>query len=418
MEKVQVLDAALTDGVSAAAPTRSAISGLIGIMLMEDEMRRKGSQDGYLRERNGNWFVQYREWRRTIQGDLGYKRVERLVGPAKGSEKLSRARARERAREMVNKANGVNSQPGGMIAFGDFYRDRYRPDIEARASKNWQKTKGSIVQNHILPTFDQMPLHELDTRRIQMLLSAKVDAGLSSQTVAHIRNCISGILRHARRCKFISGQLPTEDCIIPEVQHKDRRALTLVQLRMLAEAMPPRWRALVLVMGRHGLRIGEAAGLRWKDVNLTDEPIISDGELIRPNSIFVRSNWTAGERREPKAKQRRHIPLLAETWVALSLHFELSKWTSPDDPVFAGHTGNPVDGHNVARRSLATAATSIGAPWVTWHTFRHTSATLADQAGLTPAEKQKLLGHRNADMTIRYTHPDMERVREQLEMVN
>jgi integrase len=416
--KVQVLDVALNTGAPAVAPSRSAFSGLIGIMLMEDEMRRKGSQDGYLRERNGNWFVQFREWRRTLQGNLEYKRVEKLVGPAKGSEKLSRARAREKAREMVGKANGVNANPGGMIQFGEFYDSHYRPDIEIRASKNWQKSKGSIVQNHILPTFEKMPLGEIDTRRVQMLLSAKVDAGLSTQTIAHIRNCLSSILRHARRCKFITGQLATEDCIIPEVRHKERRALTLIQLRMLAEAMPPRWRALVLVMGRHGLRIGEAAGLCWKDVNLTDEPIISNGELIQPNSLYVRSNWTAGERREPKAKQRRHIPLVAETWVALSLHLEISKWTAPDSPVFAGHTGNPVDGHNVARRSLATAATSIGTPWVTWHSFRHTSATLADRAGLTPAEKQKLLGHRNADMTIRYTHPDMERVREQLERVN
>lgn len=52
-----------------------------------------------------------------------------------------------------------------------------------------------------------------------------------------------------------------------------------------------------------------------------------------------------------------------------------------------------------------------GAPWVTWHVLRHTCATLSDQAGLTVAEKQKLLGHATAAMSTHYTHPDMERMR-------
>lgn len=121
--------------------------------------------------------------------------------------------------------------------------------------------------------------------------------------------------------------------------------------------------------------------------------------------------------KEGRTARDRKAPLTAETWVALMLHYERTKWQGQDQPVFAGNTGMPMDGHNVLVRSFRAAAKRIGAPWATWHTLRHTSATLADKCGLSVAEKQKLLGHRDAEMTTRYTHPEIERVREALEKI-
>jgi integrase len=54
---------------------------------------------------------------------------------------------------------------------------------------------------------------------------------------------------------------------------------------------------------------------------------------------------------------------------------------------------------------------------VTWHSFRHTNATLADQAGLTDTERQRVLGHASDRMTRHYSHADLERVRAKLNEV-
>jgi integrase len=95
----------------------------------------------------------------------------------------------------------------------------------------------------------------------------------------------------------------------------------------------------------------------------------------------------------------------------------VSKFRGEDQPVFASRNGTPLDAHNVSNRSLKRAARKIGLPRVSFHSLRHTTATLADKVGLTIAEKQKILEHRTADISTHYTHPEIERVRQALEQI-
>jgi len=87
------------------------------------------------------------------------------------------------------------------------------------------------------------------------------------------------------------------------------------------------------------------------------------------------------------------------------------KFVGEEQPVFAGNTGQPLDAHNVSQRSLRTAAKAAGVPWATFHCLRHTTATLSDMVGITVAAKQKILGHRTAELSAHYTHPEMESIR-------
>ena len=52
-----------------------------------------------------------------------------------------------------------------------------------------------------------------------------------------------------------------------------------------------------------------------------------------------------------------------------------------------------------------------------WHSFRHTLGSLADQAGLTLTERKRVLGHAGDHMTMHYSHADLERVRVGLEAI-
>jgi integrase len=71
-----------------------------------------------------------------------------------------------------------------------------------------------------------------------------------------------------------------------------------------------------------------------------------------------------------------------------------------------------MDAHNFSNQILKPAARSI--PWACFHVLRHTTATLADKAG----QQQKILGHRTADLSTHYTHPEIEDTREAMERMS
>lgn len=393
--------------------------------LREDMVRRKGSQNGSVRAVAGRWYVQFARWVKDETGNLAWCRTELAMSRdgkplmAIGADRIGKREAERLAYELyVAPANGINSMPQGLATVQQFVDLRFRPDHIALLKASGRQHYEHLLRAHILPTLGAMQLRDVDADMVQRLLSAKAQT-YSSQTVLHVRNALSALFRHARRLKFYSGALPTEDAALPTLRHAERRALTWPQVAALADGMPQRHRALVIVLAQTGMRIGEAAGLNWSACNFTDEWAVRDGIAIPANAICVRRNWTRGELTDLKGSDKvRIVPMTAEVWVALQVHRERSKWIGEDQPVFTGNTGSRLDAHNVGQRSLKTAAAKIGCPWVSWHVLRHTAATLGEVAGLTPAEKQKILGHRSQALTIRYTHPEAEGVRAKLESIS
>jgi integrase len=103
----------------------------------------------------------------------------------------------------------------------------------------------------------------------------------------------------------------------------------------------------------------------------------------------------------------------------MALEFEAirkrSKFTGPDDPVFASKTGRPMDEHNTAKRTLKKIGAKLGMPWLSWHAFRRTHTTLADQLEMTAGDRMAMMGHADFRMTTQYTQVDMKRRREVIE---
>jgi integrase len=60
---------------------------------------------------------------------------------------------------------------------------------------------------------------------------------------------------------------------------------------------------------------------------------------------------------------------------------------------------------NVRRRQLEPASRKAGVPWVGFHTFRHTAASLLFAGGANIIEVQKFLGHHSPSFTLdTYVH--------------
>lgn len=353
-------------GLARCDDTLSRVLGLRG-----DDVRRKGSQSGSVRVAAGRWYVQYSRWTKDEQGNLAWRRTEAAMERegkpvmATGPERVGQREAKRIAYDLyVSPANSVNSAPQGMMTVQQFIDARFRPDHINMLKASGRQHYEHMLRAHILPTLGAEQLGRVDADMVQRLLTAK--AGVySSQTVLHIRNAVSALFRHARRLKYFAGELPTEDASLPKLRHSDRRALRWDQALALADAMPPRHRALVILLAQTGLRIGEAAGLAWSCCNFEDGWQIRDGIAIPANTICARYNWTRSELSDLKGTDKvRMVPMTAEVWVALQIHREQSKWCGEEQPVFCGNTGARLDAHNVGQRSLKSAGSKIGCPWV------------------------------------------------------
>jgi integrase len=180
----------------------------------------------------------------------------------------------------------------------------------------------------------------------------------------------------------------------------------------LAEAAQHRLGPLFSVTLALGLRLGEALGLQWRDVDF-------DAKTLR---VARAAQWIKGELTyvEPKSERsRRTIPLPAFACEVLEKlraerraeRFAKGRPWKDDAPVFASTVGTPIDDSN-ARKAFKEILNAAGLPHMRIHDLRHTCATLLLAQGVHPRVVMETLGHSQYSLTMdTYSHvlPVLER---------
>ncbi len=167
------------------------------------------------------------------------------------------------------------------------------------------------------------------------------------------------------------------------------------------------------------MNVAELAGLRWKYLNLGEQPVTVEGETLPPRALAVRANFYRGAWCSLKqGSRKRNVPLAAAVIEELERWRAASKFTRPEDPVFAASNGSPLHENNTTKRILRPAGEAAGLPFhLSWHVFRHSAATLAELASMPLSDRQALMGHAGGEMTLHYTHSDTDRLRAGVEQM-
>lgn len=392
------------------------------LSIFEAMSRRRGQRSGHLHQSSGNWMLRYRVDSPDVFLDDGTPARDRItvtIARSTGPDAISKREAERIAWETyLSPLDAANTRPSSGKPLLEFVNKRFRPDVIETLKPSGKKHYEYLLSKHVLPILGPVKLRDITVERIQGLLNVK-GRGLSTQTVVHVRNCISAILRHAKAMQWYFGELPTQAVRLPSMQRKELYALTWGQVCQFANVLPEPCATLVVFLAVTGLRIGEAMGLRWKRVNLTQAPVIVDMEVIPPMSLLVRENYVLGKYQTLKTgTSYRTIPI--PEWFAPRMALLAGTNYAAQNAVFLNASGTgPIDQHNLAARVLKPAARALKIPWVSWHTMRHTFSTLTDQGGLTMSERMKLLGHSTPSVTAGYTHPELALMRGRVEvMVN
>lgn len=160
--------------------------------------------------------------------------------------------------------------------------------------------------------------------------------------------------------------------------------------------MHPKYRLLFEFLASTGLRISEGVGLQWSHV-------VVDGSRPR---VRVRRAIVRGREHPPKSRHgRRDVPLSHELVRGLRKLRMATEWARDDDPVFATTAGTPLNPDNLRHRCLRPAAEEAGVPWIGFHTFRHTCASMLFERGANAVQVQRWLGHHSPAFTLAtYVH--------------
>jgi len=168
-----------------------------------------------------------------------------------------------------------------------------------------------------------------------------------------------------------------------------------------------------------GMRPGEVQALRWADCDLAagivrvEKTLVwLDGPKDEKTGKRRGKTWQLGD---PKTRRsRRAIPLPASVATELRAHratqaeWKLKLGAAYEDNglVFASETGGPVDGQNLAYRTLKPILKAAKLPLrFRWYDCRHTCATLLLAAGENPKVVSERLGHATVAFTLdRYGH--------------
>jgi integrase len=189
----------------------------------------------------------------------------------------------------------------------------------------------------------------------------------------------------------------------PRVPRHEATAFNVEQARaFMATVSQDRLAALYLVALAGGLRRGEALALRWEDIEFEAGTV-----AVRRTLSKVKGGWAF---QEPKtAESRRVVRLPGFALESLRSHrtrqreerLRAGREWQDLGIVFTTEFGSPIDGRNLLRvfkRHVAAAGLDPAA--FTFHSLRHSSATLMLSQGVTPKVVQETLGHSRIGVTM------------------
>jgi integrase len=264
----------------------------------------------------------------------------------------------------------------------DLYRQRYR--------------------THIEPILGRKRVQDVRGEHVAAVYGKQRASSLAAWTISGTHTILSGLFQFALTRSYITTNPLDRLSKIEkpkQVSEREARRLNTEEIRRLCKAATPRYRPIIVTLAWTGMRVSEALGLQWEDVDFDAKEIRVRGQLT-DEGTFKRPKTKAGTRTVPllpvvEQELREH----RKKQLALGL-------VGSDRLVFTTHDGKPLNRHNVRNKGIGTAADKAGlhpegATKITTHDLRRTFIShLILGLGLDPVRVSKIAGHSNVSVTL------------------
>jgi integrase len=289
--------------------------------------------------------------------------------------------------------------------------DQWLAHVKTRILPRTHERYTEIVSKNIKPALGAVFLDRLRPAQImaaydKALTSGRRDGtgGLSPATVVYMHRLIKQALAHAVRWQMLHRN-PADAVDPPKVERRRMDTYDMAQTAELLEKLQGSRVFVAAMLGvLCGLRRGEIAALRWRNVNLVE------GQLAVVESA---EQTKAGIRyKEPKSGRARTVALSASVTAELKRHrlrqavelFKIGVRQSEATFICAREDGQPLQPRSISQ-AWRQALKLTKMPVIRFHDLRHAHATHLLGAGVHPKIASERLGHSKVGITLDlYSH--------------
>lgn len=332
-------------------------------------------------------------------------------------------------------SSGIKFIPSEMsyADFLDYWMESYcLITLKKTTLDNYKKR----IKSHIKPSLGAYKLTSLTTAGLQKFINSKIDAQYSLNTLSVLRGILTGSLQYAVRQNMLKSN-PAREIRIPtersteslQLRSAPHKYLPPDVIEKIFERFPEKHPSHIpLMLGyRCGLRLGEAFAITWDCVDLEKGQIYINKQVqwnpaeqwwffTNPKfnsfrTIDLDNSLLELLRRERK-RQDKDRAYYEDMYTVYYENDVRGLVTSPDQ----ASSATPIelmlvrqDGSYIQARTMQHASSVIhyelGVKDFTFHSLRHTHATMLAEAGMPQKYTQQRLGHKDISVTLKYyTH--------------
>lgn len=275
-----------------------------------------------------------------------------------------------------------------------------------------------VIQRHLIPSLGDVPVQQLDAERITAFLLKKStcgrldgNGGLSPVYVKKLGFIITAAIRYGAEHHYCAPLQGTVEQ--PRTSKRELVVLSVAEQQRLTACLltdPDDNKVGMLLSLYAGLRVGEVCGLRWEDVDFTDQTIHvrRTAERIKTDADGAKTALILCDTKT--ASSNRVIPIPPNlTELLRQRRGERSEY------VLKGNT-RPYADPRTCQYSLKRCLAHCRLRPINYHALRHTFATRCIESGMDVKSLSELLGHAGVNVTLNtYVHSSLEHKRNQLE---
>lgn len=282
------------------------------------------------------------------------------------------------------------------------YLDRWlETAVRARVrAKTFQDYQG-MLRRYVRRILGERVLAGMRPLDLQSMYHQMSERGLSARTVRYTHVVVKCAMQQAVRWRLLLEN-PADGLKVPQQPRNEMRALTVDHARrLLKAARGTKYGPVLAVALTTGMRPSEYLGLKWQDIDWTRQTA-----SIVPSIRRLDGKWCFSDTKRSRSRR----PIKLQSWIVALLRDLQAKASGHDlypearDLVFRTPSGQPINADYLAKhfRSILDLA---GLPRMRLYDLRHSAATIALAAGVSPKVVSEQLGHASTAFTLdTYAH--------------